>query len=142
MEHVSGADRLTKEGNPIKSALDHIYFSQELSKHTNTRKSDESSTGQVLIYAGIENSNKQRKKVKIIIKRCMRDFMTERLKDSLAGKEWERLAETEDVEKMEEEFTDLMKTAKKNFKINTNYEHGLTKETKELIKERDDPRKK
>ena len=29
----------------------------------------------------------------------------------------------------------------KEFKLNTNYKHGLTKETKELIKERDELRK-
>ena len=65
----------------------------------------------------------------------------------MAGREWERLAETEDLEDMTKDFSELITEAldqcapMKEFKLNTNYKHGLTKETKELIKERDELRK-
>ena len=48
----------------------------------------------------------------------MRDFRTERWKDSLSLKEWEKLAETEVMEKMAKEFKDLVKTAYELYKDN------------------------
>ena len=74
----------------------------------------------------------------------MKDFTTEKWKESLARMEWERLARTENVEEMTENFTNVITEALDEcaplmeYKINTNYKHGLTRETKEPIKKRDE----
>lgn len=137
------ADRLTPDGEVIVSALDHIYISSDLVEHTSTKKSEESSTDHVPIIAEVKDKVKQVKENKIIFKRCMKEFTKEKWNKCLADKAWETLAETEDVEKMAGNFTTLITEALdecapvRRFKVNKNYKRGLTKETKELIKERD-----
>ena len=77
----------------------------------------------------------------------MSDFTTQKWKDCLAQKRWEKLGETEEIEIMSKNFTDLVTEALEEcapmtkFKIGTNYKHGLTQETKNLIKKRDELRK-
>ena len=141
------ADRLTQDGDIIESALDHIYVSTELANEIGARKSEESSTDHVPIIAELKNERKQKQKQKTIIKRSMKNFTEQRWKECLVRKNWEKLAETEDIEQMTEDLTKLITEAldecapMTKFKLNTNYKHGLTKETKELIKERDNLRK-
>ena len=142
------ADRLTPNGVLIESALDHIYISEELEEEATVTKSEESSTDHVPILTVIKDKNVARRKDKTIYKRSMKDFTTNKWKECLVKKGWEKLAETEDIEKMTKNFTEMIVEAMdecapmKRFKINTNYRHGLTKETKDLIKERDELRKK
>ena len=70
----------------------------------------------------------------------MNDFTKDKWK-CLTKKELDKLARTENIEKMTKDFTYLITEALdecaqlKKFKINTNYKHGLTKETKEMIRE-------
>ncbi len=73
----------------------------------------------------------------------MKNFTNDGWKECLPKKEWEKLGETEDVEKMAKEFTEIIVEALdecapvKRFKISQHYKSGLTKETKEWIRERD-----
>ena len=141
------ADRLTPDGNIIESALDHIYVTEKLAKEIEARKSEESSMDHVPIIAMLKNEKKQKQKQKTIVKRSMKNFTEQRWKECLVRKNWEKLAETKDIEQMTKDLTELITEAldecapMAKFKLNTNYKHGLRKETKELIKERDNLRK-
>ena len=141
------ADRLTLEGKIIESALDHIYTRLENEDKACVEKLEESSTDHVPITIEIEGKEGVKKKEKIIYKRCMKNFSSENWKETLAQKAWEKIGETEDLEEMAKEFTDIVVQALdecapvKRFKISQNYKSGLTEETKKLIKTRDNLRK-
>ena len=93
------ADRLSAEGKAIESALDHIYVSQSLEKKIRTQKLEENSTDHLPIIAELEKGPEKKKKPRIIVKRSMKNFTQKKWIDCLAMKRWERIGETEDVEK-------------------------------------------
>ena len=70
----------------------------------------------------------------------MKEFTKEKWKECLVRRNWEKLANTENIKIMSKDFTELVKESQdecapvKKIKINTNYTHGLTEETKKLIK--------
>jgi len=77
----------------------------------------------------------------------MKNFTQHKWIKCLAGKEWEKLGRTEDVNEMAEDFNNKVKAALdvcapwKNIKIHQNYKSGISEETKQLIRQRDDLRK-
>jgi hypothetical protein len=100
------ADRLSPEGHIIESALDHNYASENILNEATMRKTDESSTDHVPIFTEVLDGRRKDRKEKIIVKRCMKEFTKEKWMDCLAGREWERLAETEDLEDMTKDFSE------------------------------------
>lgn len=137
------ADRLTEQGNTIRSALDHIYFSQELADQISTEALEESSTDHLPILAYMTANRKQKIKPRTIMKRSLKKLTCKSWNETLIQKNWESLGMTEDPNKMAELFTELVNEALdecaplKSFKIKPGYKHGLTEEAKRLMKERD-----
>ena len=65
------------------------WISKELTCNATTRKSDESSPNHVIIFTEVRDEERsKKKKEKVIIKRCTRDFTWE--KKCLVRREWER----------------------------------------------------
>jgi hypothetical protein len=91
----------------------------------------------------MECSNQQRKTEK----RCMKNFTQQKWTRCLAVKEWEDLGKTEDVNEMAQYFNNRVVQALdecapwKNIKIQKNYKFGVTNETQEFIKERNNVKK-
>jgi len=141
------ADRLRKDGKIIESALDHIYVSLDQTTKVTGKKIDISSTDHLPIMAEIRIKVQQEKKAETIKKRCMKNFTQQKWIECLAGKEWEDLGRTENVNEMAEDFNNKVKAALdvcapwKNIKIHQNYKSGISDETKQLIRQRDDLRK-
>jgi hypothetical protein len=108
---------------------------------------DASSTDHQPIIAELNFRVQQAKNKTTIHKRCMRNFTQQKRTGCLAGKEWEDLGKTEDVNEMAQNFNNRVVEALdecapwKNIKIQKNYKFGISKKTKELIKERDNVRK-
>ena len=77
----------------------------------------------------------------------MKNFTQQKWNRCLAGKELEDLGKPKDVNEMAQYFNNRVVEALdecapwKNIKIQKNYKFGVTKETKELIKERNNVRK-
>ncbi len=136
------ADRLRNGGTAIESALDHIYVSHDQNTKTTAKKMDASSTDHLPIIAEVNFRAQQAKNNTTIHKRCMKTFTQQKWTGCLAGKEWEDQGKTEDVNEMAQNFNNRVVEALdecapwKNIKIQNNYKFGVTKETKELIKER------
>ena len=74
-------------------------------------------------------------------------FHTKKWTGCLAGKQWEDLGKTEDVNEMAQYFNNRVVQALdecapwKNIKIQKNYKFGVTNETQEFIKERNNVKK-
>ena len=77
----------------------------------------------------------------------MKNFTQQKWLECLAGKQWEDLGRTEDINEMAEDFNKKIKEALdacapwKNVKIRQYYKSGISEETKQLIRQRDDLRK-
>ena len=84
------------------------------------------------IIKDLKDEDKSKKGAKIVFKRSMKYFTKGKWKECLTGKEWEKLARTENIEEMTMNFKDDCTQIKK-FKINNHYKHGLTKKIKEQI---------
>jgi hypothetical protein len=138
---------LRKDGTIIESALDHIYVSLDQTTKVNGKKIDISSTDHLPIMAEVCIRVQQEKKAETIKKRCMKNFTQQKWIECLAGKKWEDLGRTEDVNEMAEDFNNKVKAALdvcapwKNIKICQNYKSGISDKTKQLIRQRDDLRK-
>jgi hypothetical protein len=141
------ADRLRNDGTVIESALDHIYVSHDQNTKTTAKKMDASSTDHLPIIAEVNFRAQQAKNNTTIHKRCMKNFTQQKWTGCLAGKEWEDLGKTEDVNEMAQYFNKRVVEALdecapwKNIKIQKNYKFGISNKTKQLIKERDKVRK-
>ena len=143
------ADRLAAGGVAIESAIDHVYISANLRPNTKTVKLNTSSTDHLPITVKVKYASK--KKEKIVIKkrkRSMKNFTQEKWLQHLAGKNWEAIGETENIEEMAKKFSGLMNEALdelapiKNVSIRPGYIVGLSVNTKKLMHERDLARKK
>jgi hypothetical protein len=98
------ADRLRNDGTVIESALDHIYVSHDQNTKTTAKKMDASSTDHLPIIAEVNFRAQQAKNNTTIHKRCMKNFTQQKWTGCLAGKEWEDLGKTEDVNEMAQYF--------------------------------------
>jgi len=73
----------------------------------------------------------------------MKNFIQQKWLECLGGKKWEELGRTEDINKMAEDFNNKLKEALdvcapwKNIKIRQYYISGISKKTKQLIRQRD-----
>ena len=136
------ADRLRKDGTIIESALDHIYVSLDKNTKVTGKKMDTSSTDHLPIIAEIRIKVQQGKKAESIQKRCLKNFTQQKWLECLAGKEWEDLGRTEDINEMAEDFNNKVKEALdvcapwKNVKIRQYYKFGISGKTKQLIRQR------
>jgi hypothetical protein len=104
---------------------------------------DASSTDHLPIIAEVNFRVQQAKNNTTIRKRCMKNFSQQKWTGCLAGKEWEDLGKTEDVNEMAQYFNKRVVEALDecapctNIKIQKNYKFGISNKTKQLIKERD-----
>jgi hypothetical protein len=95
-------------------------------------QNQKSSTDHLPIMAEIRIKVQQEKKAETIKKRCMKNFTQQKWIECLAGKEWEDLGRTEDVNEMAEDFNNKVKAALdvcapwKNIKIHQNYKSGIS----------------
>ena len=141
------ADRLSEQGNTIRSSLDHIYFSEDLGMQISTEALEESSTDHLPVIAHVKMRSKQKNKPKTITKRSLKNLTTKSWNDALIMKNWESLGKTEDPNEMALLFTELVNEALdecapfKTFKIKPGYKPGLTETAKQLMKERDEARR-
>ena len=84
---------------------------------------------------------------KVINKRCMKDFTKEKWNHNLAGKKWEELGVTENLEVMASVLGNLVKESLnecapwKEIKVRTKHVFDLSDETTEAMKVRDRMRK-
>ena len=147
------ADRVGEDGMEITSALDHVYHSEDLVSNLRLAKLDNSSTDHLPIVAKLElscdnKSSRKKQKAKSIWKRSMRNFTKTRWLDCLRYRDWSRVSSLEDVNEKTQEFTSQINAALdecapfKKFKIRDNFKPGLTDETKRMMRERDETRKK
>ena len=133
-----------KSGNFAESALDHLYtnFTGHLIE---TKILPNSSTDHLPIQAKL--AIKQKSKQKVILKRTMKKFNEKRFCRDLALQPWEKLVETEDVNKMVEMYTKFItKTLDnhapfKEIKIRSKYKSGISSDTKKLMSKRDKARR-
>ena len=75
-------------------------MSNFFSKKVNGKTIEKTSTDHLPIVAELKSELVQQKKFKTIKKRCMKDFTKEKWILNLAGKKWEDLGRTDDVEDM------------------------------------------
>ncbi len=144
------ADRLRKDGSLIESAIDHIYTNEGSEKNISVRKLPISATDHLPIIAEIINSHPKKIEKKKIIKRSMKNFTQSNWIQSLVETEWEKLGETEDVNAMAECFNVNVTKAKalyicaplKTITVHSQPKFGLSENTKALMSERDNIRKK
>ena len=140
------ADRLSKDGETISSALDHIYSSKNLK--IKTSKLENSSTDHLPIIAEIKLNIKDKTKVKnkTLIKRSMKNFTHTRWMECLSKQRWESIGETENVNEMAVHLSELMNSALDEcapltkITIKPGYKSGLTQEAKVIMTERDKAR--
>ena len=141
------SDILQKNGNVATSALDHIYLSESLVEITAMEKMDASSSDHVPIFASINHHHKKAPKMKTITKPCIKTLTKSNWCLSLLNRNWEELGQTEDVEDMAEIINKLVTESLdqcapiKSFKIRNQNKHGISENTRNLIKERDSTRK-
>ena len=138
------ADRLSSEGNPIQSAIDHVYLSSDLTTRSIVSKLKTSSTDHVPILARIEYRIRSKPISKLkTTKRSMKNFNLVNWNQCLATKNWESLGEMENVNEMAVQFSNLVNLALdeiapvKTFNNKPGYKAGISTETKILMKERD-----
>ena len=142
------ADRLSKEGQTISSALDHVYLSTTLAQNTRVQKLSNSSTDHVPVKIEVITEEKVKPVKKKITKRSMKNFSITKWNECLAKQEWEKLGETEDVNAMVGHFTEAINKALdecapiKTFTLKQGHKQGLTEEVKRLMKDRDETRKR
>jgi hypothetical protein len=142
------SDKTDDNGMIAESALDHVYVSQGLEKNIEVHKTELSSTDHVPVITTVKQGIKMGEKAMKMYKRNMKEFSQPKWNNTLAGKEWERIAETGDVNKMAITFNELVKESldicapMKSFTIRRNFRSGISEETKKLIKERDTTRRK
>ena len=142
------ADRLRKDGSLIESAIDHIYTNEGCEKNVSVRKLPISATDHLPIIAEIINSHPKKIEKKKIIKRSMKNFTQSKWIQSLVETEWEKLGETEDVNVMAECFNANVTKALdicaplKTITVHSKHKFGLSENTKALMSERDNIRKK
>ena len=73
----------------------------------------------------------------------MKNYSTEKWNLTLAKQNWESIGETEDVDMMVNNFTECMGKAldemapMRNFTIRPDFKQGISQETKDKMKERD-----
>ena len=94
------ADNATQNGKIIESALDHIYISSGMEEKTRGYKLENSATDHVPIIAEVTKMEGKNERNKVVTKRCMKNFTKENWNRSLARGEWEKIGQTEDVNKM------------------------------------------
>ena len=145
------ADHLSTNGEEIKSALDHIYYSGDLEQKLKMTTIPCSATDHSPIIAKlITNGKKQRTTncQKTVTKRSMKNFTQTRWIDALRSRDWSKISSLKDVNEMTEEFTlELTKALDecaplKKFKIRDHYKPGITQKAKLIMQERDSTRKK
>ena len=141
------ADRLKADGSTIESALDHIYTNGHKQTKITGKKLSISATDHVPIIAQLIENVQQNKEFRKIRKRCMKNFTQEKWVNSLVNQQWEDLAQTDNIHEMTNSFNINLQKALdesapwKCITIHKNYKHGLSDQTKKLIKERDQLRK-
>ena len=141
------ADNTAQRGRTVESELDHIYITKEKENNITVKKGETSATDHLPIMAELEVKRERKEKARTIYKRSMKNFNSQDWNRCLAGKNWEELGRTEDVNEMAELFSrevnealDICAPVKK-FTIRQNHKFGITENTKKLIKERDKKRK-
>ena len=73
--HTYQADRLSDNGDPIVSSIDHIYLSANLENYTQAFKLSNSSTDHVPIITKLKQTkNTNGNEGKKVTKRCMKNF--------------------------------------------------------------------
>ena len=141
------ADRLSEQGDIIEGALDHAYISNDIIEGTCVKKLQLSSTDHVPIVAELKYKiRRQKPKPIMITKRCMKNFNINSWNQCLATKNWNLIAETEDVDLMAKTLSNNVNSAlddcapTKTIRIKPTYIHGLQPETKATMAERDKTR--
>ena len=131
----------------IESAIDHVYMTESLKDRARVSIVKCGLSDHDIIVSEIKKTTchvKGTGAAATFTKRCFRNFNAERFRKDLANLPWEHLGRTEDVDEMVSIFTELVTEALdkeapvKTFKIPKNYVHGLSEETKDTMKKRDD----
>ena len=144
--HTFLADRTRQDGSIIESSLDHIYIQNAMEAKVIGTKGTLSATDHVPIMAELHSSGNNKVKPKSIYKRSMKNFTEEKWKLSLAKQDWESIGETENVDEMTETLNNNVTKALdecapfKTIIVRHSYKCGISQETKELIKNRDQTR--
>jgi hypothetical protein len=145
------ADHLSTDGEEIKSALDHIYYSGDLEQKLKMTTIPSSATDHSPIIAKFITNRKKQKTTncqKTVTKRSMKNFTQTRWIDTLRSRDWSKISSLKDVNEMTEEFTKELTKALdecaplKKFKIRDHYKPGITQKTKLIMQERDSTRKR
>ena len=145
------ADRLSPDGAEIESCLDHVYASESILLKLRTFKLDNSATDHLPIVATFMTNQPKWKNngtKSPILKRSMKNFTKTRWIDCLRAKNWDRIAQLQDINEQTSELSKELNLALdecapyKLFKPRENYRPGLSNTTKTLMKERDETRKK
>ena len=137
---------MLKAGTFAESALDHLYTNQP-DNIVEKKVLGHSGTDHLPIRVKI-NLKRKKKNVKEIFKRSMKKFNSEAFCRDLAMAPWEKLTETDDINKMVELYTSFMNQTLdthapfKKIKVRGNYKSGLSTASKKLMKRRDETRKK
>jgi hypothetical protein len=147
------ADHMQTNGDTIESNIDHVYASKSVSQRiSKIRTLDNSSSDHypVLVnyQAGrdVTNNNKNSYKKKIT-KRSLKIFSDDKWNEILNKKDWSKLDDTQNLDDMVVAFTNMVTESLdeiapiKSFMVKSKYIFGLSQETKDLMKQRDNARK-
>ena len=148
------ADHMQTNGDIAESNIDHVYASKSVSQRiSKIRTLDNSSSDHYPVLVKYEagkdviNNNKNSYKKKIT-KRSMKNFRDDKWNEILNRKDWTKLDDMENLDDMVVAFTEMVTESLdeiapiKSFTVKSKYIFGISQETKDLMKQRDNIREK
>ena len=142
------SDHVKKSGDVCNSSLDHVYYSSNLQNKLEIKCLDNSSSDHLPVICKFRSLTKMLPHTRKITKRCLKNFSEEKWTNSLDNREWSGLEECSSVDEMVEIFTNNINESLdevaplKSFIVKSNYRFGISPETKNLMKSRDETRAK
>ena len=139
------SDRVSADGTVARSALDHVYVSGTI-KDVEVKKLTHSATDHVPVITSYKIHRNNTKYTHSITKRSFKNFTTRSWNESLAMQDWLEVNDAEDVDSMVSQFNKNVEQALdrvapvKSFKIRSNHRFGLSENTKDLMRKRDQVR--
>ena len=134
-------------GKVAESALDHAYTSITIRNTTTIRKIQNSSSDHLPVLVDYKLDLKKSKYTHSVTKRSFKNFNKDTWNSALEEQDWLDVEESEGVHHMVDVFDRNIQAALdivapvRTFKIRSNHRFGLSDETKELMRKRDQTRR-
>ena len=135
---------MLQNGTMPESALDHVYYSEDMKENINCASIKNSATDHLSVIINYKIGKKNHKVfAHQVTKRCLKKFNVLNWNDCLSRRDWILIEKCVDLDEKVKIFTENINTALdeiapfKTFKIRSSYKFGLSDKTKELMKLRD-----